>query len=143
MARKSWLVAACLLGGVLQPGWAATTTLVDDDILIGNPMGASFGGVSELVAFCDPDAPAQGVDGITFAVPPAARGKSVSLTTTGAAGLDADVYWYDQQCRAIGTGSLDQRGTGNETGTVPSNAHSGVVDLIAGAQAHVRLVVTL
>lgn len=132
--------------GLLAPAGLAhaeTRVLVEDDLLVGNPLGAIGGGVSEIVADCDPDAQLQGIDGVTFAIPAAARGKAATLTSTGAGALDVDVYWYDERCRPDLDASFTRRGTGNETGTIPADAVVGVVDLIAGANAHVKVTATI
>jgi hypothetical protein len=142
MGARWWLALAVL--AIPAMGDAATPmVLVEDDILLGNPGGAIGGGLSEIIADCDPSAGSQGIDGITFAVPTIARGELATLTTTGAAGIDADVYWYDANCRPDFEASMDRRGTGNETGIIPLDTVVGVVDLIVGANAHVKVTVTV
>lgn len=138
---RRWAGSVCLLvlAVTVAPAQAAPVTLVEGEIAVGNPMGAIGGGISEIVADCDPGAPAQGIDGITFAVPAAARGKVATLSTSGPAGIDVDVYWYDANCRPDFGASMTRRGTGNETGTIPVDTVVGVVDLIVGARAHVKV----
>lgn len=139
--RKGWFVL--LIVGLVTPARAATLVLVEGDITIGNPLGAIGGGASEIIADCDPDAPGQGFDGITFEVPAAARSKVATLTSTGPGAIDVDVYWYDANCRPDTAASLRRRGTGNETGTIPADTVVGVVDLIIGANAHVKVSVAI
>ena len=135
--RKGWI--ALLLVALVTPARAATLVLVEGDITIGNPLGAIGGGASEIIADCDPDADGQGIDGITFEVPEAARGRVATLTSSGPGAIDVDVYWYDANCRPDFEASFTRRGPGNESGPIPSDTVVGVVDLIVGANAHVRV----
>lgn len=141
--RKGWLLlAAGAIVATCVPARAATLVLVEGDITLGNPFGGVGGGISEIVADCDPDAPAQGVDGITFEVPGAARGKLATLDSSGPGAFDVDVYWYDANCRPRDE-AMNERGKADETGTVPLDAVIGVVDLVAGANAHVKVSVQI
>lgn len=139
--RKGWI--AVLFVALVTPARAATLVLVEGDITIGNPLGAIGGGVSEIIADCEPDARGQGIDGITFEVPAVARGEVATLTVTGLGGIDADVYWYDARCRPDGEASFTRRGPGNESGPIPLDTVIGVVDLIVGANAHVKVSVVI
>jgi len=139
--RKGWFVL--LVFALVTPARAATLVLVEGDITIGNPLGAIGGGVSEIIADCDPDAPGQGFDGITFEVPAAARGQVATLTSTGPGAIDVDVYWYDANCRPDTSASFRRRGVANESGPIPSDTVIGVVDLIVGADAHVKVSVAI
>lgn len=134
--RLSGLLAALIASAGLAQA-ATEVEIASGAISLGNPLGRNVGSAAEMWNNCGSDRRLDGVDGITFAVPAAARGRDAKLTTSPASN-DADVYWFDSNCRPVG--QMDAAGTGNEAGSVPSTATSGAINLISGRDAQVKLV---
>lgn len=147
--RKLMLAAAAVaVFGTFAPSQAGieTVTLVEGDILIGNPGSKALGGAAELWDECGASADLQGVDGLWFEVPEeGARQKApATLVTTGDTAIDVDVWWYTSDCSLI----LEPEDVAyematdleaNEEGHIPENAAYGIVDFAIGAAAHVKL----
>ncbi|MFP5224056.1 MAG: hypothetical protein ACLGH3_00640 [Actinomycetota bacterium] len=139
---KKMLAAAMLAAFAAAPmaAQAEPVVLAEGNILVGNPNGAVTGGVTEILEACNfGTGELQGVDGIAFEVPVEALNRPAALATSGAAAIDVDVYWYDSACGLIEDFSMGTLGEANESGTVPADAAYGVVNLIIGADADVRL----
>lgn len=137
--RKCILAVAGLSAALAGAAHAEATVLAKGEIVVGNPVGALVGGVSEIMAVCGGDESFNGIDGIAFDVPPTLRGTGAKLVTVGDTALDADVYWYDSGCNLIEDYAMAEVAVVNENGTVPAEAVFGVVDLVLGAQADVTL----
>jgi hypothetical protein len=142
---KKMIAAAMLAAFAVAPmtAQAEDVVMAEGMILVGNPNGAVLGGASEILEACNfGTGEFQGIDGIAFEVDVPALGKNAALATSGAAAIDADVYWYDSACGLIEDYSMAELGSANESGTVPLDAAYGVIDLIVGANADVRLTYT-
>lgn len=60
---------------------AEAVVLAEGDILLGNPLGAQLGGVSEIYGACTSDTTLNGVEGIAFDVPAEVNGLAATLVT--------------------------------------------------------------
>jgi hypothetical protein len=102
-----------------------------DTVTVGNPASAEVGGVTEIVAPCDPAAPENGLDGIWYDI----QGfEAHTATLTMGANADFDGWFYDASCTYIVDSSLAHGFFGTtETAPVPAGAAYIIVDLYAGA----------
>lgn len=136
MARK-FLALALLLAcvGSVRAEAAFSVTGV---IAFPGPTGRVRAGVTEMTSPCGVDsspAATQGFDGYWISLPGAGE---VSATMTSDA-IDANVYFYDAECRLIG-GTTDPLGssmatdlTSDEHGAIPTEARYAIVDVIVGS----------
>lgn len=137
--RKSILAVAGVIAAFGATAHADATVLASGTIAVGNPLGLATGGVSEMFGACTDDTTFNGIDGIPFVVPVEVLNTGATLATSGAAAIDADVYWYDAACALVDDYSMAVTGEADEAGTVPDTAAFGIVDLIIGADATITL----
>lgn len=122
------LLAAIALTLAATPLAAADT--YSGSILVGHPVTAVIGGVTENAEPCTPGGATAGIDGVWFDIGDVG-GMAFSLTMDDT--LDADVWFYTASCAFIDSnvGALAGFGT-LESGAVPAGAKFAVVDGFAG-----------
>lgn len=140
---KRYLLA--LVTALVLPPSAGVTDPVTmtGTILLGNPRSYHEGGITEIVAPCEPEHWANGIDGVWFAIGEH-QGKDARLRATdaNAALQDLDAWFYSDGCWALPYSEMYQGGAGEEElGVVPEEAEFVVVDLFWGANAAFELTI--
>jgi hypothetical protein len=105
-------------------------------VKVNNPTVTQVPGITEtaLERTCDPNTPANGVDGLIVPIPADKRDGTHTLRSVGSGGgapYDLNVYWYDKDCVFIG-GVSHNSPNPDEFGSIPEGAAFGVIDLVTG-----------
>src|SRR5438552_11414162 len=125
----SLVAAGILVFGAAPQAMAANT--YSGSVVVGHPVTAAAGGVSEIAAACSPGGAVDGIDGQWFALAATDPGQAATLTMDPT--LDADVWFYDAACNFINDDSMAQAFVGEtESSRVPAAAAYAVVDGFAG-----------
>ncbi|HEX9823345.1 MAG TPA: hypothetical protein VGB51_02995, partial [Actinomycetota bacterium] len=112
----------------------------------GNPLTSQLGegGVSEILGECDPNSPADSVDGFAVPIPAEKRGDGHvfrAVGTSEAGEYDIDVWFYDSSCALLSDGHLNTEAgipgavpvlKPDEQGPIPAAAAFAYVDLARG-----------
>lgn len=109
-------------------------------VKVNNPAVTQVPGITEtaLEQTCDPQTPANGVDGLIVPIPADKRDGNHTLRSTGSAdgAYDLNVYFYDEACVFIAGGSHNSTNP-DEIGPIPEGAAFGVIDLVTGPPTYV------
>jgi hypothetical protein len=109
-------------------------------IKVNNPAVTQVAGVTEtaLDQTCDPNTPANGVDGLIVPIPADKRDGTHMMRSVGNgdAPYDLNVYWYDAACEFMGGVSHNSTNP-DEFGAIPEGGAYGVIDLVTGPSMYV------
>jgi hypothetical protein len=109
-------------------------------IKVNNPSVTQVPGITEtaLEQTCDPNTPANGMDGLIVPIPPELRDGTHLMRSVGNgdAPYNLNVYWYDAECTFIGGVSHNTENP-DEYGHIPEGGAFGVIDLVTGPAMHV------
>ena len=99
-----------------------------------NPTSDQFAGVSETVGECNPDSPADSLDGMAVPIPAGSRGEGHTIYARGTdetRAYDLDIWFYDSSCEFLAAGQFATAGD-DEQGPIPANAAYAYIDLWVG-----------
>jgi hypothetical protein len=109
-------------------------------VKVNNPAVTTVPGITEtaLEQTCDPETPANGVDGLIVPIPADKRDGTHMFRAVGSADgpYDLNVYWYTEACTFLGGASLNSTEP-DELGSIPEEAAYGVIDLVTGPPTYV------
>ena len=108
-------------------------------VKVNNPAVNQVPGITEtaLEQTCDPETPANGLDGLIVPIPADKRDGNHIIRSTGSADgpYDLNVYFYTEGCVFI-SGASHNTGP-NEMGPIPEEGAFAVIDLVTGPPTYV------